>query len=85
MQRFRMQSELRAKVEELSVQLDAAVARHLQLEVQGAASRAGELITPFATLADSKRLEHDERAAKLRAARESVDELTRELREITKG
>ena len=79
MQRYRMQRELRDKVDDLTSQLDAAMLRHLQHELEGAASRARELISPFATLAESKRLEHEQRASKLVEARKGIDELTRDV------
>jgi len=79
MQRYRMQRELRDKVEDLTIELDAAVERHLRQELAASATRAGELITPFATLAESKRLEHNDHLARLRAAREGIEELRREV------
>ncbi len=85
MQRYRAQRELRARVDELTAQLDASVERHLRHELASASARASELIVPFEVLSASARLEHEARVGTLRTARESLDELARAARELQKG
>ena len=72
-------------VDELASALDRAVASHLEGELGSAKGRAGSLITPFATLVGSAHAKQEEELAALKRAREELDGLANEAKELRKG
>ena len=84
-QRYRLQRDYSRNVDELASALDRAVASHLEGELGSAKGRAGSLITPFATLVGSAHAKQEEELAALKRAREELDGLANEAKELRKG
>jgi hypothetical protein len=82
MQRYRLQSELQTKVEELQLTLDGALGAQLELELARATQRAAEVMRPFETFVEATHAAQCEREARLAASRAQLDELDRELQSL---
>ena len=74
MQRYRLQSELQTKVEELQLTLDGALSAQLEHELVRATQRAAEVVRPFEAFVEATHASQCEREAKLAASREQLDE-----------
>jgi hypothetical protein len=81
-QRYRLQTEYRERVDELSAVLDRAVHAHLTQELYSAKDRAAELVKPFAALAGSAGVTCQEQQRALAVSRAAVDALAAELSRI---
>ena len=82
MQRLRLQREYRLRIDELTASLDAAVHAHLLRELSASKARCLDLVAPFATLVKGA---HAQQAGQLKAldeAREQLDALRRDARDI---
>ena len=84
MQRYRLQRELQTKVRELVKQTDVAIEEHLQQELLAAKQRASDVVAPFATLVEDATAAHAERAGRLQASRQALDELAAEAQAMAK-
>ena len=85
MQRYRLQSELQTKVEELQLTLDGALSAQLEQELLQATRRAAEVVRPFEAFVEATHATQCEREAKLAASREVLDELGRELQSLAQA
>ena len=85
MQRYRLQSELQTKVEELQLTLDGALSAQLEHELVRATQRAAEVVLPFEAFVEATHASQCEREAKLAASREQLDELDRELQSLARA
>lgn len=85
MQRYRLQSELQTKVEELQLTLDGALSAQLEHELVRATQRAAEVVRPFEAFVEATHASQCEREAKLAASREQLDELDRELQDLARA
>ena len=78
-QRYRLQTDLQRRVDELSSTLDTALRAHLEEELQRAISRSREIVAPFARLVEREGAAHAERTGLLESSAAPVEELQREL------
>ena len=85
LQRYRLQSELSTKVDELRVTLDLALSSQLQIEARAAAERARAIVAPFAELVDATHATEVRRQRRLARCREQLDGLERELAALVRA
>jgi GTP-binding protein EngB required for normal cell division len=79
LQRYRLQTDLQRRVDELSASLDASLRAHLEEELQRAASRCRDVAAPFARLVEREAAAHGERRRGLDRCAEELEKLMVQL------
>jgi uncharacterized membrane-anchored protein YhcB (DUF1043 family) len=79
LQRYRLQTDLQRRVDELSASLDSSLRAHLEEELQRAASRSRDVVAPFARLVEREAAAQKERRRGLDTCAAELEQLKGEL------
>ena len=84
-QRYRLQRELSARIDDLSAALNVVLKAHLEQELSGAVGRAREVVAPFATLVERSQRTNADKAAALAERRAEIEGLREAWGALDKG